>query len=429
MTKFKKGDLIRVHAKHFNASDGGTNDNGLTFQENWERDGNGEWCHGRVSFVYRKKAREAQKYRVLYDEGTTMEILEAHMEVAPEGDSDNYSEESTDYENEREADIEDREDAPPVFDPRDVEGGGHGDENQPTSIEEEDTDNDSDEDDEETISVGGIHYNVKAKRKRGNDDLHVGDSIEMGEVVAVGDLRWKRVEGLPEDVRTEPHLPTTFKTNLFHDETREVDVFEALMPVSKEELLEIVRENSEELNDSRSWYMWMIEAALTIIFGGSQFKEGTDLWATQNLGLMPPPDFGRHLSRDRFRRIVRYWARGRIRERDRLRNNPWAQVDSWVKGFNDARLREIVAGSCVTPDEMMLEWKGKAGFGGLPHLSFIKRKPQPLGTELKSLCEGTMGMCLHIEVQKANCEWRVRNGFLPWERPLGVPCACWKILS
>ena len=89
----------------------------------------------------------------------------------------------------------------------------------------------------------------------------------------------------------------------------------------------------------------MIEAALTIIFGGAQFKEGTDLWATQNVGLMPPPDFGRHLSRDRFKRIVRYWGRGRISERNRLRNNPWAQVDSWVKGFNDARLREIVAGS------------------------------------------------------------------------------------
>ena len=95
MTKFKKGDLIRVHAKHFNAPGGGTNDNGLTFQENWEREGNGEWCHGKVSVVYRKKSREAQKYRILYDDGTSMESLEDHMEAAPEGDSDNYSEEST----------------------------------------------------------------------------------------------------------------------------------------------------------------------------------------------------------------------------------------------------------------------------------------------------------------------------------------------
>ena len=95
-------------------------------------------------------------------------------------------------------------------------------------------------------------------------------------------------------------------------------------------------------------------------------------------------------------------------------------MDSWVKGFNEARLREIVAGSCVTPDEMMLEWKGKAGFGGLPHLSFIKRKPQPLGTELKSLCEGTMGMCLYIEVQKG----KVRMARKKWAPTMGATTGC-----
>jgi hypothetical protein len=419
MTKFKKNDLVRVHAKHFNAPDGGTNDNGLTFEENWAREGNGEWCHGRVSFVYRKKSRESQKYRILYDDGTTMESLEEHMEASPEGDEDAYSEESTDFENETEAQAEDREDRPPPFDPRDVEGHWTENADQPTSMEVEESDNESEEDDE-TIVVAGVHYQVSAKRKRGNDITGDGETIQMGEAVVVGDLRWKRIEGLVEDARTEPHLPTTFKTNLFHDETREVDVFEALMPISKENLLKIVRENSEELNDGRTWIMWMIDAALTIIFGGAQFKDGTDLWATNNNGLMPPPDFGKHLSRDRFKRICRYWARGLKKERDRLRDNPWAQVDSWVKGFNDARLREIVAGSCVTPDEMMLEWKGKAGYGGLPHLSFIKRKPQPLGTELKSLCEGTMGMCLYIEIQKG----KIRMARKKWVATMGATTAC-----
>jgi hypothetical protein len=115
------------------------------------------------------------------------------MEAAPEGDSDNYSEESTEYEPDRETDMEDREDAPTVFDPRDVEGGGggHADENQPTSIKEEDTDNESEEDDE-TITVGGVYYNVKAKQRRGNDEQHAGDSIQMGEVVEIGDLRRRR---------------------------------------------------------------------------------------------------------------------------------------------------------------------------------------------------------------------------------------------
>jgi hypothetical protein len=49
---------------------------------------------------------------------------------------------------------------------------------------------------------------------------------------------------------------------------------------------------------------------------------------------------------------------------------------------------------------MVMEWRGESGFGGLPHLSYIKRKPIPLGTLLKSVCEGTMGMCIFIEIQK-----------------------------
>jgi hypothetical protein len=152
----------------------------------------------------------------------------------------------------------------------------------------------------------------------------------------------------------------------------------------------------------RIWEPWHVDAALAIIFGGAQFKEGTDLWSTKRVGMMPAPDFGKYLSHDRFQRILRYWGRGRgtPEERGKLRLNPWAQIDPWVIGFNAARLREIRVGSCITPDEIMFEWRGKSGYGGLPHMSYIKRKPKPLGTELKSLCEGTMGICMHIEIQK-----------------------------
>jgi hypothetical protein len=153
MTTFKKGDLIRVHAKHFNAPDGGTNENGLTFQENWEREGNGEWFYGKVSFVYRRKSRESQKYRILYDDGTSMESVEDQMQAAPEGDSDAYSEESTVFDNETEAQMEDREDRPPDFDPRVLDTYYAGAEDRPTSVDVEDSDNESEEEDE-TITVG-----------------------------------------------------------------------------------------------------------------------------------------------------------------------------------------------------------------------------------------------------------------------------------
>ena len=88
MTKFKKDDLVRVHATRFNAPDGKKDKNGRTFAEDWEKKGHGEWCHGRVTFVYKKKSRQPQKYRILYDEGTVMESLEEHMEAfwpAPSG--------------------------------------------------------------------------------------------------------------------------------------------------------------------------------------------------------------------------------------------------------------------------------------------------------------------------------------------------------
>ncbi len=81
-----------------------------------------------------------------------------------------------------------------------------------------------------------------------------------------------------------------------------------------------------------------------------------------------------------------------------------------MRGFNNARLREICPGSSLKPDEMMLEWKEKSGHDGLPHLSFIKRKPQPLGTELKSVCEGTFGMCVFIEIQKDKVRMATKNG-------------------
>jgi hypothetical protein len=80
VSKFVKGDQVRVHATKF---DGIIDELGLSFSARWARDNNGEWCYGKISFVYKKKSREAQKYRILYHDGTTMLSLEAEIEKAP----------------------------------------------------------------------------------------------------------------------------------------------------------------------------------------------------------------------------------------------------------------------------------------------------------------------------------------------------------
>ncbi len=51
-----------------------------------------------------------------------------------------------------------------------------------------------------------------------------------------------------------------------------------------------------------------IFSAMCIMFGGGQFKEGTDLWSVRRKGMMPAPDFGLYLSRRRFEFVLRYWA-------------------------------------------------------------------------------------------------------------------------
>ena len=322
-----------MHATKFN---GIIDELGLSFSDRWARDGHGEWCYGRISFVYKKIGRLPQKYCILYHEGTSMPGIEADIERAPENGLDLEVSDSDDGRTELQ--VEDRDEDSPYSEEGTTDGSGKDDDDeeevqgvtltarrksrrQVEDIQEESgnaelEDSDSDNEDEAEVSVGGVRYQVgKRKRKEDGDTEESTTDLKVGDTVEVGSMTWERIEGLDTDSRTVPHFDTKFKSHLFNDETTEADVFWAFMPISKTGLLKIVRQNAEDDNDRRPWVGWHIDAALAIIFGGAQFKEGTDLWATQRVGLMPPPDFGRFLSKDRFQRILRYWARGLSEER------------------------------------------------------------------------------------------------------------------
>jgi hypothetical protein len=192
------------------------------------------------------------------------------------------------------------------------------------------------------------------------------------------------------------------------------------MPLSPAKLLQIVRDGAAKANCTLTWTEDHINAALCIIFGGAQFKEMTDLWAVKRKGMMPPPDFGLFLSRDRFERILRYWANGPETCWEALLEKPWAEVACWVEGFNKARRDEIEVGTDVTPDEMMMAWRGKKGNGGIPHLSLVERKPIPLGTEIKCVCEGTFGIAMFLEIQTG----KITMARKKWCRQYKATTAC-----
>ena len=187
-----------------------------------------------------------------------------------------------------------------------------------------------------------------------------------------------------------------------NDFTSVRDIFWKMMPLKRDHLLKIVRDRADECSDKKfkSWNASHIDEALKVIIGASQFRAHTDLWSTERKGMLPPPDFGRWISKDRFTRILRYWARGEIGIEDTLTDDPWGEVRIWVNGHNSARREEIRCGSALTPDESMIAWTGISGPGGVPHLSFLIRKPEPLGIEAKCVCDGSSGVMMYVELQE-----------------------------
>ena len=77
-----------------------------------------------------------------------------------------------------------------------------------------------------------------------------------------------------------------------NDDTREVDIHDDLMPISHDFLLGIVQYRADQANDKRPYTRNHINGFLVCVYGGAQFKEGTDLWATERVGMMPPPISG-----------------------------------------------------------------------------------------------------------------------------------------
>ena len=64
--------------------------------------------------------------------------------------------------------------------------------------------------------------------------------------------------------------------------------------------------------------------------------------------------------------------------------DPWNAVRPLIDGFNNNRAQRVAASHCKVMDESMSAWRPRTSrLGGLPFLSFILRKPKPLGTEFK----------------------------------------------
>ena len=66
----------------------------------------------------------------------------------------------------------------------------------------------------------------------------------------------------------------------------------------------------------------------------------------------------------------------------RKENDQWYKFSAAVDEFNEIRKTRVKCSQWISCDESMSAWKPhKTTLGGLPNISFIIRKPKPLGKE------------------------------------------------
>jgi hypothetical protein len=113
----------------------------------------------------------------------------------------------------------------------------------------------------------------------------------------------------------------------------------------------------------------------------------------------PPPSFRNYMKLHRFKvwkQFILKVNEDKARERD---GDPWWKFATAISGFNHVRPNKITTSLWDILDESMSSFRTRTtATGTLPHISFISRKPDPLGTEFKcAACPviGTM-KCLEI---------------------------------
>jgi hypothetical protein len=128
----------------------------------------------------------------------------------------------------------------------------------------------------------------------------------------------------------------------------------------------------------------------------------------------PPPDstaeapaMGRYgINQNRFDKLRSIFRSGPADDAS-FDANDWCFVDGLVDAFNKNRKEGINPGWLLAPDESMSAWRGKVGKRDTkkcPHRMFVRRKPEPLGVELKDMGDALSGCMLFLEITKGKAE-------------------------
>jgi len=150
---------------------------------------------------------------------------------------------------------------------------------------------------------------------------------------------------------------------------------------------------------------------LGVFIGSAEFEsQGKKCW--QNVdhksgddddfhSLVQHANFDRYIAYHRFKECRRYYPSIWYNEQKREAKDPWWQFSDAVDNFNSIRGKKLYKSTWAVIDESMSSWRPRTTkLGGLPNLSHVPRKPEPLGTEFKCTADPKSGCLLALEIQR-----------------------------
>jgi hypothetical protein len=110
-----------------------------------------------------------------------------------------------------------------------------------------------------------------------------------------------------------------------------------------------------------------------------------------------------------------------LEQEDLTEKDPWCKCQGAIENFNHIRKLDILSSEKCVLDESMSTYRPHTSrFGGLPHISYIIRKPEPLGVECKTSVCPTPNIMTYMEV----CESKEGMKNKPFHYILDATTAC-----
>lgn len=239
------------------------------------------------------------------------------------------------------------------------------------------------------------------------------DETEAPAEVEKAGIKWKK--GKPSQINFDRRTHSRFKPSLNETSVDKNNIVElADLLLSDEWLADQAKWTNRGLHgdgvnakttkgELKQW--WGYALALSLNPG----KPVEQMWSlTPGVDdILPPPAMGRFgMTLDRWMKLRSAMRFGPDDTPD-FESNLWCFVEKMVTDFNEHMAAVFTPGWLLSMDESMSAWRGKQGeknISKIPNMSWVPRKPEPMGAELKTTACALSGMLIFVEICKGKKE-------------------------